>query len=99
MIIAFILGAAVAGMGILLSVAVRNWMVAFVISGIVSGASIIIASIVRNSILIMGRGTKFKSAEDNMLEDQGRKWLDGIVLFSLPNIITTAVIYFKYYIH
>lgn len=97
MIIAFIIGLFVAGIGALVSISIGNWQFSFAISGVAGIASIIISSILRNVALISKRKALKGDEDEDRASLEGEAWGKAISIFGFPNILITVILYFKLY--
>jgi MFS family permease len=97
MIIAFIAGLLVAGVGALLSIATNNWQVSFVISGTVAVISVVITSLFKNVSVISNKRSEIKKVEKPKAIDDIDAWGTVIAIVGIPNVIVTVWLFLKLY--
>jgi hypothetical protein len=93
MIISFLVGIILAGMGIMLSIATDNWQLSLVISGVIAASSIVISSILSNISFVFGRRVLVGKENFISIEQAGR-FAKIITALGIPNIIVALVVYF-----
>lgn len=96
MIITFVLGLAVAGIGIIISSISNNWQISFIISGAVSAVALVIASMIANISFILKKKRTVRSEESTALKE-GERLARAITVFASPNVIMAVILYFKLY--
>lgn len=96
MIISFIIGLFVAGIGALVSLAIDNWQFSFAISGVAGVISIVMSSMFRNMSIISRKRT-YSKEEENKAALEGETWAKMISIFGFPNVLITVILYFKLY--
>jgi hypothetical protein len=92
-IIAFLVGIILAGMGVMMSIATGNWQLSLVISGIIAASSIVITSILSNISFIFGRRVLVGKENFISIEQAGRL-AKIITALGIPNIIVALAVYF-----
>jgi len=97
MIAAFIAGLAVAALGVLASFAAQNWEIAFIISATVSGITLVMSSTFHSASSMMQKGIKAKDEQMFKAVKEGASWTNALTAFSIPNIVTAVILYFKLY--
>jgi membrane protein implicated in regulation of membrane protease activity len=97
MIIAFIAGLLVAGLGALLSVAADNWQVSFVISGTVAVISVVLTSLFRNVSVISEKRSEIRKEGKLKAIDDIDVWAKIIAIIGFPNVIVAVWLFLKLY--
>lgn len=101
MIIAFLIGLFIAGLGIILSIAIGNFQLSFALSGTAGVISLVISSMIGNmAVISRSRIAKRKEGEreeKSILESEGKNWARAISLFGFPNIVVAIILFFKLY--
>lgn len=101
MIAAFLIGLFIAGLGIILSIAIGNFQLSFALSGTAGVISLVISSMIGNMAVISRSRMAKKKEEDgeekNRLESEGKNWARAVSLFGFPNIVVAIIMFFKLY--
>lgn len=97
MIIAFIAGLLVAGLGALLSMIVNNWQVSFVISSTVAVISIVLTSLFKNVSAIYQKRSEIRKEGKLKAIDDIDVWAKIIAIIGFPNIIVAVWLFLKLY--
>lgn len=97
MIIAFIAGVFIAGIGVLISVAANNWQIAFIISGIIAVISVALTSLFRNIAIVGSKRAKVRNEKPIKAIDSAEVWAKVTAIVGFPNIIIAVWLYLKLY--
>ena len=96
MIIALIIGSAIALFNILIAIIVNEWNIALILSGTVAVIAIVITSIIRNASLIFNRRSKDDQANRKSLMEI-ENIAKMITVFTIPHVLVTVVLFLKQY--
>lgn len=97
MIIAFITGVFIAGIGVLISLATNNWQIAFIISGIIAVICIALTSLFRNIAIMGHKRSKVRNEKPIKAIDSAEVWARATAIIGFPNIIIAFWLYLKLY--
>jgi hypothetical protein len=96
MILALIIGTAIALFNILLALIISDWNIALILSGTISIIAIIITSLIRNlSLLLNHRPQSNLEAKSSMYEAENIAKL--IFVFSTPHILISVILFLRIY--
>lgn len=83
--------------GALVSLAAGSWQILFAICTSAALIAIVISSMMRNITIVLNRGAAKKNTDQLKVIKENEGYAKAIIMFSIPNVITAIILYFKLY--